>query len=111
MKRVAVLYATREGQTRRIAEQVAMKLRSRGLDVDVFGQAFIVLRPNERWVAYSWNKTNQLLIPPRVQPCVVAGCAKTAIEQATIRLRRMQPRILLVNLVRGEVFGRKIPAP
>ena len=32
MNQVAVLYATREGQTRRIAEQVAAGLRERGLD-------------------------------------------------------------------------------
>src|SRR5437870_3834359 len=35
MKCVAVLYATREGQTRRVAEHVAATLRSRGLDADV----------------------------------------------------------------------------
>lgn len=35
MKTVAVLYATREGQTRRIAEHVAAILRTRGLLVDV----------------------------------------------------------------------------
>lgn len=35
MTTLAVFYATREGQTRRIAEYVAKALRSRGLDVDV----------------------------------------------------------------------------
>ena len=34
MKAVAVLYATREGQTRRIAEHVAATLRARGFAVD-----------------------------------------------------------------------------
>lgn len=33
---LGVFYATREGQTRRIAEHVARALRSRGLHVDVF---------------------------------------------------------------------------
>ena len=36
MTTLAVFYATREGQTRRIAEYVAKALRSRGLHVDVF---------------------------------------------------------------------------
>jgi menaquinone-dependent protoporphyrinogen oxidase len=35
MKRVGVLYATREGHTRKIAERVAAELRVRGLDADV----------------------------------------------------------------------------
>jgi menaquinone-dependent protoporphyrinogen oxidase len=35
MKHIVVLYATREGQTRRIAEHVAAELRSRGLLADV----------------------------------------------------------------------------
>ena len=35
MRTVAVLYATREGQTRRIAEHVAATLRTRGFLVDV----------------------------------------------------------------------------
>jgi menaquinone-dependent protoporphyrinogen oxidase len=34
-KKVAVMYATREGQTRRIAERLATQLRGRGLTVDV----------------------------------------------------------------------------
>jgi menaquinone-dependent protoporphyrinogen oxidase len=36
VRNIAVFYATREGQTRRIAEYVATALRSRGLQVDVF---------------------------------------------------------------------------
>ena len=32
----AIFYATREGQTRRIAEHVAAALRARGVDVDLF---------------------------------------------------------------------------
>jgi menaquinone-dependent protoporphyrinogen oxidase len=35
MKPLAVLYATREGQTRKIAEYVATGLRTQGFDVDV----------------------------------------------------------------------------
>ncbi|HET7372559.1 MAG TPA: flavodoxin domain-containing protein [Gemmatimonadaceae bacterium] len=35
MKRLAVLYTTREGQTRRIAERVGAVLRARGFTVDV----------------------------------------------------------------------------
>ncbi len=35
MKRVLLLYATREGQTRRIAEHVAATLRARDVSVDV----------------------------------------------------------------------------
>jgi menaquinone-dependent protoporphyrinogen oxidase len=35
MKPIAVLYATREGHTRRIAERVAARVRSRGFDVAV----------------------------------------------------------------------------
>lgn len=35
MKSIAVVYATREGQTRRIAEHVAATLRARGFVVDV----------------------------------------------------------------------------
>jgi menaquinone-dependent protoporphyrinogen oxidase len=34
MKPIAVLYATREGHTRRVAERVAEELRARGLDVE-----------------------------------------------------------------------------
>ena len=39
MKAVAVLYATREGQTRRIAQRAAETLRARELDVDVLDVA------------------------------------------------------------------------
>jgi menaquinone-dependent protoporphyrinogen oxidase len=35
MKRIAVLYATREGQTQQIAEYVSAGLRAEGFDVDV----------------------------------------------------------------------------
>src|SRR5579863_6087956 len=34
-KRIAVFFATREGHTRRIAEQIATDLRNLGFDVDV----------------------------------------------------------------------------
>jgi menaquinone-dependent protoporphyrinogen oxidase len=36
LKRVAVFFATREGQTKRIAERVAADLRKLGFDVDLF---------------------------------------------------------------------------
>jgi menaquinone-dependent protoporphyrinogen oxidase len=39
MKRVEVLYATREGQTRKIAEHVTEALRGYGLDVDMIDVA------------------------------------------------------------------------
>ena len=35
MKPVGIFYATREGQTRRIAEHLAAEFRARGLDTDV----------------------------------------------------------------------------
>jgi menaquinone-dependent protoporphyrinogen oxidase len=35
MKPIGVLYATREGQTKRIAEHIAARFRSRGLETDV----------------------------------------------------------------------------
>jgi menaquinone-dependent protoporphyrinogen oxidase len=41
MKTLIVLYATREGQTRRIAEGLAERLRTRGLAIDVMGVAHL----------------------------------------------------------------------
>ena len=41
MKRFLVLYATREGQTRRIADHVADTLRSRGFSTDVVDAAHL----------------------------------------------------------------------
>lgn len=41
MKPICVFYATREGQTQRIAERVAADLRARGLDADVMNLRYV----------------------------------------------------------------------
>ena len=49
--RVAIFYATREGQTRRIAEHIAAELRSQSVDADVFNVRR--LHAQLDWASYS----------------------------------------------------------